>query len=408
MKENKIITYLGILTIFFEIVKLFYGYGWLLQGVPFAMLWTVMYFFFFIKGQFQRWIILFFLFFIIALLHYSMGSTGSRINTFSDMLYLLNNLLFPLLFFDYFARCVNIKVTRFLVVMMSVIFVFYALRLLSLSSGNLYFLRQAMTDMATINFYRSIGLPDYSLTHAIIFISPVLVFLLKTKHKYSVRFFSLLLLVASFILVYWGGSTTPLILFVFLLLISFVWSKRNSYVQNIFLCVFFFIPVVFLLNDSIMLGLLDNLSGIVDASSPLHRKIDDMEDSILYDQLEGDLGVRSSLYGLSFETFISHPLWGTLDGEQIGGHSYFLDMFASLGLFGGLFLLWYVIDIIKYMSSFITGDVRAFYFMGIASFFIMGCIKSFSGNDFFVIPFIYLPLLCLCIGGGQMKENEYV
>lgn len=406
MKKNKFLTYFGILTLFVEMFKMFYGFGPFFQGWFFALLWMALYAVLYPTELLQKRVLPFYFFFIIAVLYHFMGSTGERFNELSDLIYFLNYFLFPFLYFYYNKKHVGVKTIRVIVGILSVITVYYAVRTRQITGGNLYFIRQTIAvDMENINNYRFLGLADYSLTHAILFIVPALVFFVKGKFGWIVKTFALVLLATAFILVYYGGATTPLILFVASLIMSLMVNPRRNMRDNIILALLIIIPVLILLNDNILLNILEGVDGFVGSTSPVHRKIDDFRDSILINQASGTVEGRLSLYGNSWATFFTHPLFGTLNGNLIGGHAYFVDILAATGLLGSSFLFWYLFKVIKYTYSVMPKPTKVYYLIGVFMFVVLGFMKNLSGNDFFVIPFVYLPFLCLATAP---KESDTV
>lgn len=405
MKENYYLTYLGILTLFVQMFKMFYGFSVLAQGWFFSVIWVVFYMILFPKDVLQKRLIPFFLFYLIAILHRLMGSTFQRLNTFSDMVYLFSYYFYPFLYFYYLINHTGVKSKKISLAVLSVIIVFYALQTIGITGGDTYFIRRSVTDMDQINAYRFLGLADYSLTHAIVFMVPVFVFMMKSSVRIVGKVIGLLLLSASYILVYLGGATTPMLLFFLSVVTSFILNSKRSNAYNmavLIISVLFIIPI---LNQTNLLSFLSSIESVLPSDSPYIKRIVDLEESLIYESAEGDVGARLVLYANSWDTFFSHPLFGTLNGELIGGHAYFADMLAALGLFGSVFLFYYLYEVIKYTYRVVPVRLKVFYLSGILLFFIMGFVKNLSGNDYFIIPFIYLPLLCMVLDNNKIEVN---
>ena len=400
MKENKFLTYFGILTLFVQMFKMFYGFSTIVQGWFFAIIWIVMYLVLSPKHFLQKRIVPFFIFYLVAILHYMMGSTYKRLNT-----YLLSYFLYPFLYFYYLINHTTIKHKKHTAVLLSIIIVFYAIRTIWISGSDTYLIRHVSGDLDQINAYRFLGLADYSLTHAVVFMVPIFVFMLKSSKRMVGKTIGLILLFASFILIYYGGATTPMLLFFLSLVISFIVSSKRSNKDNLIvlaLSILFVIPII---NKTWLLSLLSYIGSVIPSDSPFSRKVVDFEDSLIYESAEGDVGARLSLYADSWDTFFSHPLFGTLDGDLIGGHAYFVDMLAGLGILGAAFLFYYIYSIFKYSYNVIPYKIRPYYLWGVVLFIMLGFVKNYSGNDYFIISFIYLPLMCIVLNNTEDSKS---
>lgn len=395
MKKSFFLNFLGIMTLFVQMFKVFYGFGSLTQGWFFAIIWVVLYVIIFPKDVLQIRLIPFFFFYIVAVVHHIMGSTCQRFNTISDMAYLFSYYLYPFLYFYFLANHTGIRSKKYAAALLSIIILFYAIRTVWVTGGDTYFIRRISDDMDHINFYRLLGLADYSLTHAIVFMAPVFVYLLKSSEHVMGKLIGLVLLCTSFILIYFGGATTPMLLFFFSLVLSFIVSSKRNNKDNLIVLTLSLLFVVPIVNKTMLLSLLSFIAFSLPFGSPFSRKVIDFENSLIHESAEGDVGTRLSLYADSWDTFFSHPLFGTLNGDLIGGHAYFADLLAALGIFGAGFLFYYLYSVFKYTYSVIPLKSKPYYLLGMLLFVILGFVKNLSGNDFFIIPFIYLPLMCM-------------
>ena len=294
--------------------------------------------------------------------------------------------MYPFLYFYYLINHTTIKHKKHTAILLSIVIVFYAIRTIWISGSDTYLIRHVSVDMDQINAYRFLGLADYSLTHAIVFMVPVFVFMLKSSKRMVGKTIGFVLLFASFILIYYGGATTPMLLFFLSLVISFIVSSKRSNKDNLIVLALSLLFVLPIINKTWLLSLLSYIGSVLPSDSPFSRKVVDFEDSLIYESAEGDVGARLSLYSDSWDTFFSHPLFGTLDGDLIGGHAYFVDIYSY--------------NVIPY-------KIRPYYLWGVVLFIMLGFVKNYSGNDFFIIPFIYLPLMCIVLNNTKDSKSIY-
>lgn len=84
----------------------------------------------------------------------------------------------------------------------------------------------------------------------------------------------------------------------------------------------------------------------------LHRKLVDIQLSLLTGKSQGTVSDRVDRYQRSWNYYLDNPILGTLKKDNLGKHSMILDTFAQYGTFIGLFLVFVLSYIfIRYMRA---------------------------------------------------------
>ena len=259
-------------------------------------------------------------------------------------------------------------------------------------------------NMALINAFRLRGLPDYSLTHAMVFMVPAYVFLFKVSSRKLLKLAGLALLFAAFLLVYLGGASAAIMMFFAATLVSFLINSRRTTKANFVIISISLAFMLFLINKNFLLALISMIRSILPSGNAYWKKLDDFENSLIFESAEGDVGGRLTLYANSWDTFVHNPL-GTLDGRLVGGHMYFIDLLASIGVFA-LLLFAFVGFVFYFTYRLMPLRSKPYYSLGFFLFIAMGFVKNMAGYDFFVVPFVYLPLtFMVCKSLGFMDKK---
>ena len=408
MRGKKILTYLGVVAVVATMFKMFYGFHPLLQGWFPAILWTVAYFYYHPRDLRQRGVICYILFFLTSFFFFLLGSTCGRMDAASDFAYFLSYLLYPYIYFYFLVKYTSDKHKTVIVALLTLIVMYYAARTLMITRGDSLFIRRIINmdeNMALINAFRFQGLADYSLTHAMVYMVPAYVFLFKVTTRFWIKSVGFGLIVVAFLLIYLGGASAALMMFFVAVLISFLINSRRTTKANFVIIGISLSFMLFLINKNFLLGLISFARSLLPSGNAYWKKLDDFENSLLFEQAEGDVGGRLTLYANSWDTFIRNPL-GTFDGSLVGGHMYFIDLLASIGIFA--LLLFAFIGIVFYFTyKLMPIRSRPYYSLGFFLFVAMGCVKNMAGYDFFVVPFVYLPLtFMVCKSLGLMNRKS--
>ena len=237
--------------------------------------------------------------------------------------------------------------------------------------------------------FRRMGLSSYGLPHAIPVFIPALVYIIKRqtgKHRWG----GVILLLTSLSLVYVSNSSTALILSLIVTPMSFfVSGKRGNSVLLLFVIV---MPLV--LNQTVQVKVLESLSSLTQNNSLFETKRIDIEESIMYGEVQGGVAVRQSLYAASFEAFFENPIMGVND-KKYGGHSALLDRLAMLGFLGFLPLSLLFYRIYKFTLKCLPKESRVYYKMGFLVGIIMLSAKNMFGWAMFFFMFFLLPMLII-------------
>lgn len=258
-------------------------------------------------------------------------------------------------------------------------------------------------DSTLASIYAKYGVESYQMGHALPCLIPITIYVIKETTSSLIRIISALFLCIVVLLIYMSTATTSLLISIVLILISFLCSENRA--RNIGVIVFGTCFTFYLLNNHDLLGsLLDNFD--FEPGSTYAGKVDDFQDYATYGEAGRQTEGRLSLYKGSLDVFYAYPILGSDDKTNIGGHSFFIDRLAMLGLLGVVPLFIYLYKYIQYVLGLLYGNTRIYCLLGFVSFFTMGFLKNIFSFEYIMITLLIMPSLCLCIDRLLFPDNE--
>lgn len=246
--------------------------------------------------------------------------------------------------------------------------------------------------------FQKLGITDYAMPHALPVLIPGLVYGVRNTKGFYKRV-CIALIVTAFVLAYVSNSSTALIMTVLVFIFSILINPKKSSKTIFALFVLFLIITPVLTNKDVQVGFLEGLNSIVPEDANIHRKIDDIEASIMYDDAEGTVGNRTVLYDLSLNEFKKHPLLGT--SELVGGHSSIFDRLATLGILGMIpFALFWVLFSKSVLRS-LPQDRHFYYLLSLFSALVMLTSKNAMSWAMWLCVLFLLPGMLLFIGNDN-------
>lgn len=189
-------------------------------------------------------------------------------------------------------------------------------------------LRAASTENS-LEFTRPLGLPDYTLMHAYVFMLPGLCMYMK-KNTGRKRLVSLLLIVLFYYVITQTAVSTSITMGMLIVLFSIIYDNRNK--QKSMLWGLIAIGVFFAAYQmGLVLAFVDWLMPFFEGTA-VSFKLQDVHDSIVNGAIQGgSFEGRADHHELSRMSFLENPIFG---GGKAGGHSHVLDTLGTVGLVG--------------------------------------------------------------------------
>lgn len=189
-------------------------------------------------------------------------------------------------------------------------------------------LRAASTENR-LDFPRPLGLPDYTLMHAYVFILPGLCMYMK-KNTGIKKTVSLILIVLFFYVITQTSVSTSITLGFVIILFSLIYddcNKQKSVFWGVIAACAFFAAY----QMGLVLAFIDWLMPFFEGTA-VSFKLQDLHDSMVNGALQGgSFEGRSDHHELSQMSFLEDPIFG---GGKAGGHSHILDTLGTVGLVG--------------------------------------------------------------------------
>ena len=252
----------------------------------------------------------------------------------------------------------------------------------------------------------ALGLSSYALPHCLPVLIPAFVLGLRNTALAKIqRIIALLAMGCCLILTYFSGASGPMLVSIVIVLISFV-VRKGSVSSNIAIFVVGLLVVApFLFNEELLLGVLDWFDGFVGTESYFHKKIGDIQDSIVYGDTYGDVDARGNLYSMTIAAIFDNPIIGAQEG--MGHHSALLDRFASLGLVGFIPLICLLVLQTKYILRKLPSQIHIYYYVGLLAAFMMLISKNITGWGMWFFLFAAMPFLIVYFSNAS-ELNSFV
>lgn len=255
----------------------------------------------------------------------------------------------------------------------------------------------------TYNYYR-MGMSNYSLPHAIPVLVPAVVYGLKCHPQKSkvLRIMLWAALASLILLAYLSGSTTALLLSLLSLAICLTLKPGNNRVNISRLLIILIIASPLLLSKDLQLSILNTFDDFIGNQGYFHQKVMLFQESITNENVDV-MENRESLYQKSFDGLFSSPLIGT--NSIIGGHSSLLDRLATLGIFGIIPLILFLIYQYKSTTKRMKEKVVIFYAVGFMMGLLMCSVKSMWYWEIHFSMFVFLPISIIYFSNLSVEQK---
>ena len=253
----------------------------------------------------------------------------------------------------------------------------------------------AQGDITQGMYYVQLGVCGYAFAMISMCLVPVFMYMSTMRRKILHILFSLI----TVYFVYISGITTCLMIMIVMIILYLV--NRNKY--NFQTMSLTFIMTTFLLyftGFAIIQFLLPYLEGTTFYGH--FGGLLEFSGQESYTDETYDVEGRVDLYKYSLDTFLSHPLFGSATGI-IGGHNYFLDRLARMGIVGTFPLLLFLYYRFNAAIRVLSNKSKVVYIICITGFFMLGFLKNMAGIDYWTYMFLYIPCI---LKYGELTQKE--
>lgn len=284
----------------------------------------------------------------------------------------------------------------------------YPLAARELARGSTY---DTSLDFTTYkNIYRTMNIASWSQIYGMLFGIPVSIMVWKKKRN---LFF--LAMCVSLLAAIVASQITFAVILAFVLIVGVFVSRDNNIKTLILIWILLITILILMLYLDYFLSFIVNISENMGFDF-LTTKLDDLRVLLLDGNAIGDAASRGELYQRSIMTFSKNPLFGLLtigkaSLDNVGFHSEFLDLLATLGLVGLIVLILSVGGYLRFLKK-INNNTRRdllIIFIGFILLFILNPVLN--SPQIFVGAFLY-PLLaskyCFMIGENKEKKRKFI
>ena len=177
--------------------------------------------------------------------------------------------------------------------------------------------------------YMKFNIGGFNIIYAYVLLTPVVMYMIRSK--VVPRIISILLLIVISLVIVISEYTTAFFSLI-MIVASLLVMPKNFGTRHLvgLVSIMFFVLFVF---DSFIFPNMASLTGIFGSDLVNARLLELVNLSSGSGAFEGDLGSRYDFYKMSFDSFLKSPIWGSRNAT-LGGHSYFFDTLGGYGLLG--------------------------------------------------------------------------
>jgi hypothetical protein len=235
---------------------------------------------------------------------------------------------------------------------------------------------------------------SYGTVHGIPLLMAPLTFLCLYLYRNGKRYkkWSFITLLLLYV-VFRSNATTAFILSVFLILTS-VFLNAEEFNEKLLNKLAVTLALLFIFGQpEVIVTSLDVAQETMDERGSNYKKIDELEDELMYGDSDGDWRKRVELYETSSTLFMESPLFGTKTPEMISRHTWIVDRLALFGLVFSIpiVMLFYYYFRQMYSNLIHTKVTFAYGFIGLMFMLYM---KNDFGQGTWLYGFAFLPLMC--------------
>ncbi|HRR19654.1 MAG TPA: hypothetical protein P5332_11465 [Ignavibacteriales bacterium] len=246
-------------------------------------------------------------------------------------------------------------------------------------------------------YFKRLGGGTYPTANVIMSLIPMIIYFYKNNHlvtysRITIIFYSILLFIALIRMQIFAN-----ILIGIIFTILSMQGRRNIRKSIIYIILLTFI--LLLIPKTKYAEMLIYLSSFFNNLSEVHFKLTDMAKYLITGEETTAIGGRAMRYPELLTTFIQSPILGDFYEHQkiysgAGGHLYWMNKLATLGVIGFIiFLQLYYLNIKSQLRDISNIEFKLFYLLSIGSIIVYGLIKNIAGRETFFMLFFILPNL---------------
>lgn len=406
--KYKILWILSIIAIFFETYRQLMSYSVVFRSYIYFLLWIALSII--LANKLIRKInyIPFVIFLFILMVYiYRGGDNVNLKNVTSFIIIVVGYAIIPTVYLFYNRYCTSKQISIcLLVVLIVATYTMICTAPIAVLQPGL--IRETAYNEDLFIKLQQLGVMSYAFPHSVVFVIPALCFGMKYIKSKWIKIFCLIAFIETFVIVYMGEATTPLLLGFIAFFVSVIYNIHKSNIVNITRIVLIVFLILIFMNKSIIVYLLNSIAPLFEGTA-FAEKLHELELSIGVGVASGgDLESRQDYMGNTFNAIINNLILGTINSKEIGGHNYLLDILASLGLVGFIpFVIW-LFYVVRLEYRTLPKYCRFYYVIGITCFLIHALTKNMWSGEFFLYPFLILPCLLYFLGSNKeikVKEN---
>lgn len=400
--QDKLLYLISLLIIVFETYHQFFYASIAFRGYVYTSTWLLCCFVLRPNMINVKILFPFVLFYMTAFIYKERGGEYHNLATSTQLQLLLLYFIVPPLLFFHYRKYVTVKLWLCCMAVLFLLSVYTLFVTIPYAKENPELIRIMAVDHELGQRMSVLGIMSYAMSHGVVFIIPALCYIIRYSSTIYFRILAMLIIVEAFSVIYFSGATTPLILGLSFFIISFVYNRDRKLSYNLFVIISICAIAMIVANKDILHSIIGIITPIFQGT-PFEVKLLEFEQSIETGELLGtDIEARQDKFSMTMNAFLSNPFFGSAV-VNVGNHNYFFDLMASVGVLGFLPLVIYLVVVTKQIAHYLPKEQSPFFYMGILSFIMMGCMKNIFGMEFYLMAFFVLPSI-LYLSYKEKKE----
>lgn len=251
------------------------------------------------------------------------------------------------------------------------------------------------------------GTANYGYAQGLVLLVPLVIFHIKNKLViYHNVFFNYVLLFLIFVLTIRAQVFANILIFFILFLLAISSKQRR---KSLYILIFSLLIIGSIIPEGTLPNAIRQSATFFPENSNTRLKVIDFaeltESKDLTDETN-EVSNRSNRYPELFEALLESPVFGaaylkTSSYKAMGGHLYWMNRLALLGIPGFLFFVYIFFRSVKYVTRHINYKLLDSYKLTIFGFVLFGLMKNITGRE----PFLFLLIVVPSLYFLSLKNN---
>lgn len=246
-----------------------------------------------------------------------------------------------------------------------------------------------------ISFFKRIGAGGYGYMQALVLVVPLIFYYIKNPlQSLWPKWVWVLFIILIWLLILRANVFAN----VLAIAIVTIMSGFGNYIRKYIILLFALTAILFLIPIESYGNLMFSIANLFGDNSFMHDKFYDLALFITSSGTDASTGAggRADRYPLLLEALLQSPFFGAASKESslyvgAGGHLYWMNKLALLGIIGFSVFMFMFAKIYKSIVTLFDKQFSYYYFLSAMAFVLIGLMKNISGREPFFVLILFIP-----------------